>query len=94
MLFPYNYFKKHCHVDENIFLNLVAECSLILDYSIHKIFRDVNSVNFILNVIDRKYTKFIICNGLACFELALGTVERSNQVKSKKAIDRPITGTK
>jgi len=35
-----------------------------LDYSIHKILRDVNNVNFISNVIGRKSTKFIICNGL------------------------------
>jgi len=39
-------------VGENIFLNLAAECALILDYmySIHKIFRDVNNVNFISNI--------------------------------------------
>jgi len=84
MLLHYNYFKKLCHVDENIFLNLAAECSLILDYPIHKIFRDINNVNFISNVIDRKCTKCIICDGLVCFELALGWLGRSNQVKSKK----------
>jgi len=33
-------------VGENIFLNLAAECSLILDYSIHKNFHDVNNVKF------------------------------------------------
>jgi len=38
-------------VGENIFLNLAAECSLILDYSIHKSFRDVNNVSFISIVI-------------------------------------------
>jgi len=45
---------------ENIFLNLAAECSLILDYSINKIFRDVNNVSFISNVTGRKSMKFII----------------------------------
>jgi len=85
MIFHYNYFKKHCHVGENIFLNLAEECSLILDYSINKIFRDVNNVSFISNEIGRKSTKFIICNGVVCFEIALGRVGRSNQVKSKKA---------
>jgi len=60
MLFRYNYFKKPCHVGENIFFNLAAECFLILDYSIHKIFHDVNNVNFISNMIGRKSTKFII----------------------------------
>jgi len=29
-------------------------------------FRGVNNVNFISNVIGRKSTKFIICNGLVC----------------------------
>jgi len=43
MLFHYNYFKKR-HVGENMFVNLAVECSLILDYSIHKIFRDVSEV--------------------------------------------------
>jgi len=56
-------------------------------------FRDVNNVNFISNVIGRKSTNFIICNGLVCFELALGRLGRSNQVKSKR-LDRPITGMK
>jgi len=56
-------------VGENIFSNLAAECSLILDYSIHKIFCDINNVSFILNVIGRKSTKFIICNGLVCFKI-------------------------
>jgi len=55
-----------------------------LDYSIHKIFRDVGNINFISNVIGRKSTKFIICNGLVCFKLNLGRLGRSNQVKSKK----------
>jgi len=58
-----------------------------MDYSIHKIFLDVNNVNFISNVIGRKSRKFIICNGfigLVCFELALDGLERSNQVNSKK----------
>jgi len=32
MLFHHNYFKKHCHVGENIFLILAAEWSLILDF--------------------------------------------------------------
>jgi len=41
-------------VGDNIFLNLAAECSLILDYSIHKSFRDVNNVNFISNVIGKR----------------------------------------
>jgi len=36
------------------FLNLATECSLILNYSIHKIFRDVNNVNFISNVIGER----------------------------------------
>jgi len=61
-----------------------------LDYSIHKIFRDVNSVYFISNVIGRKSTKFIICNGLVCFELGLDRLRRNNQVKSKKDLNRPI----
>jgi len=59
MLFHYNYFKKHCHVGENIFYNLAAECSLILDYFIQKNFCDVNNINFISNVIGRKSRKFI-----------------------------------
>jgi len=41
-----------------------------LDYSIHKIFGDVNNVNFMSNVIGRKSTKCIICNGLVCFEFS------------------------
>jgi len=41
-------------VGENIFLNLAAECSLILNYSIHKSFHDVNNVNFISNVIGER----------------------------------------
>jgi len=73
MLFHYNNFKEHCHVGENIFLNLAAECSLILDYSIHNIFRDVSNVNFISNVIGRKSTKFITSSGLVCLELALAS---------------------
>jgi len=71
-------------VGENIFLNLSVECSLILNYSIHKIFCDVGNVNFISNVIGRKSMKFIICNGLVCLELALDRLGRSNQIKSKK----------
>jgi len=63
-----NYLKKHYHIGENIFKILAAECSLILDYSIHKIFRDANKLYFISNVISRKSTKFIIYNGLVCFE--------------------------
>jgi len=86
MLFHYNYFKKHCHVGENFFFNLAAESSLILNYFIRKIFRDVNNVNFISNVIDRKSTKFIICNGLVCFELGLRRLGRSNQVNRRKTI--------
>jgi len=31
-------------VGESIFLNLAAECLFNFDYSIHKIFRDVNSL--------------------------------------------------
>jgi len=42
-------------VGKNIFLNLAAECSLLLDYSIHKSFRDVNNVNFISKVIGEKH---------------------------------------
>jgi len=61
-----------------------VEWSLILDYSIHKIFHDVGNVNFISNVIGQKSTKFIICNGLVGFKLALGRLGRSNQVKLKK----------
>jgi len=41
-------------VGENIFLNLAAECSLILNYFIHKIFRDVNNVYFISNEIGER----------------------------------------
>jgi len=55
-----------------------------MDYSIHKFFRDVGNVNFISNVIGLKSTKFIICSGLVCFELALSRLGRNNQVKSKK----------
>jgi len=72
-------------VGENSFLNLAAECFLILDYSIRNFF-DVNNINFIS--IGRKSTKFVICNGLVCFELGLDRLERSNHVKSKK--DRPM----
>jgi len=54
MLFHYYYFKKHCHVGKNIFFNLAAECSLILDYSIHNIFHDINNVNLISNVIGER----------------------------------------
>jgi len=36
------------------FFNLAAECFLIVDYFIHKIFRDVNNLNFISNVIDER----------------------------------------
>jgi len=36
------------------FLNLAAECSLILDYSIHKRFCDVNNVSFISNMIGKR----------------------------------------
>jgi len=39
---------------ENIFSNLAAECFLTLDYFIHKIFRDVNKVHFISNVIGER----------------------------------------
>jgi len=78
MLYHHNCFKKHCHVGENNFLNLAAEWSFILGYSIHKTFRDIGNINFILNVIGRKSTESIICNGLVCFELALDRLERSN----------------
>jgi len=56
-----------------------------MDYSIHKIFHDVNNISFISNIIGRMSTKFIICNGLVSFKIALGSAGRSNQVKSKKA---------
>jgi len=44
----------------------------MLDYSIHKIFRDINSTYFISNVIDRKVEgarSLSFCNGLGlvCF---------------------------
>jgi len=84
MLFHYNYFKKHCHVGENISLKFSSGVLFNFGLFYHKSFRDVNNVNFISNVIGRKSTKFIICNGLVCFELALGRLRRSNQVKSKK----------
>jgi len=40
-----------------------------MDYSIYKIFRDVNSVYFISNVIRREHEVFIICNEMVGYVL-------------------------
>jgi len=51
-------------VGEDIFLNLAAECSLILDDYIHKSFLWRQQRKFHLKHDWWKSTKFIICNGL------------------------------
>jgi len=45
---------KNIDMWAKIFFNLAAECSLILDYSIHESFCDVNNINFISNVIGKR----------------------------------------
>jgi len=71
MLFHYNYFKKHCYVGENIFFKFSSGVLFNFELFYAQNFRDFNIVNFISNVIGRKSTKFIIYNGLVCFEIAL-----------------------
>jgi len=55
-----------------------------LDYSIHKIFRDVNNVKFRLERDWSKEHEVYHLQWIGLFELALGRSGRSNQVKSKK----------
>jgi len=71
-------------------LNLAAECLFNFGLFYPQNFLTSTQLYFISSVIGRNSTKCIICNGLdLCFELGLGWLGRSNQVKSKKDLDGP-----
>jgi len=90
MLFHHNYSKKHCYVSENIFLNLASECLFNFGLFYPQIFRDVNHVNFISSVISERARSLSFAMDWYVLKLDLGRLGRSNQVKSKKDLDRPL----